>query len=145
MTLQQIPVRLKEKTMAKRAQITVETLLVFLISLSLVLIALATVNIIDKTQKKAAYSGLLNMQADQIVEFANQACILGEGNYYTLSLSNIGLSITQKDEKTLVFESGSLREEREFICPIKLQQSGKYGSKLYLWYEEQKIVISPNP
>ncbi|MEM4361287.1 MAG: hypothetical protein QXV83_04075 [Candidatus Anstonellaceae archaeon] len=128
-----------------KAQVTIETLVVFLISLSLIMIALATVSILDKSQRKIAYNGLLYMQADQILEFANQACILGEGNYYTLKLSNIGLSITQKDPKVLVFQSGQISTERSFICPIKLLWSGRYYSYLYLWYDEGEIVISNKP
>jgi hypothetical protein len=129
----------------KKAQVSIETLLVFLISLSLILIAISVVNIIDKNQQKIAYGGILVMQADQIEEFVNQACILGEGNYYTLDLARIKMFLEQKSSKELIFKIADRKIEKKFLCDIELQSNGPYLNKIYIFYQDNKVKISNSP
>jgi hypothetical protein len=125
-----------------KAQITLEALLIFLISLSLVVIALSSIILIDKNQQKVAYSGILNMQADQIEEFANQACILGEGNFYTLNSARINFYIEQSAQNSLVFKTSNSKTSRTFICQVEVLDQGPYNNKIFIWYENGKVFIS---
>ncbi|MFN3909619.1 MAG: hypothetical protein ACK4J0_00080 [Candidatus Anstonellaceae archaeon] len=129
----------------KLGQITIESLLIFLISLSVIMIAFATVSVLDKTQRKVAYGSILNMQADQIEEFVNQACILGDGNYYTLKLANINLKISQQDKKTLKIQTGTSSLSRTFLCDIELTNNGEYKGKAFVWYENGVVYFSDRP
>lgn len=134
--------KVRSNTTFSKAQITLEALLIFLISLSLVVIALSSIILIDKNQQKIAYGGILNMQADQIEDFANQACILGEGNFYTLNAARINFYMEQSEPNSIIFKSANSKTLRTFLCKVEVLYQGPYNNKIFIWYDNGKVFIS---
>lgn len=128
-----------------RAQITLETLLLVALGLGILLFSIAMAHKLTDTQIYTYESAIFKRQVLQISQFADEICVLGDGNSRMLRLSGIGFYMdTGLDKKGIVAQRGEIGSVAQTICPLEISGE-EFGAVVFLWYEDEKVFISPAP
>jgi hypothetical protein len=134
-----------------KAQASAEALMAFALGLVLLGIALGAVNSIRESHAKAAHSALLSRAADDVAEYADEICVMGEGNSRMAPLPSFPISFSYSNN-SLLLSSGGAYAERETICPIEVKAEN-ISEKAYLWHDDfpalpgqkPKIILDAKP
>lgn len=100
-----------------RGQISLEYLLLGLVTLSLLGISLATLQTIRQNADAAYAQQLFQQDSDRLADTIDRLCLLGPGNSWEVSLQE-PLTIRYASDHAY-FERDGYREERAVLCPIE--------------------------
>lgn len=102
-----------------RAQLSLETLLVFLVFLSLLALSYSVASKISSASQNKVASELALASANSLSSSIESACIGGNGNVRTVEIKGEKASISSEG-KTLFFEAGTFKASRGFDCKISI-------------------------
>ncbi|MFA5108053.1 MAG: hypothetical protein WC492_00800 [Candidatus Micrarchaeia archaeon] len=128
----------------KKGQLTLETLLVCAVALSLLIIAASAVNEMQNSQEGILQKKSLKDGVDMIADYADEICILGEGNSRTVEIAYTKFGIST-DNRKIIATDGRWNYSRDVLCNPKVIANSKFEKIAYLWYEDGDVKISPNP
>jgi hypothetical protein len=115
-----------------RAQVTLEWLMLGLVALSLLAIASVAISRAQSAQTTLAERKILQLQVEELGYYADQICVLGEGNARVVPLSPMGFELNyDAGAKTLNMSKGADSTLRTTLCTIQADADG-YSSKAYL-------------
>jgi len=127
-----------------RAQITLEALLLFAIGVGLLLISVSAVSKLTDAQNSMHKTATTKQALNSIANYADEICVLGEGNSRTVLLAYPFVLNSGSDKKGLVVKLQNTRLVAQTKCQVQIKNSN-FQKIAYLWYENQNVVISPTP
>jgi hypothetical protein len=104
---------------AVRAQLSLETLIVFLVFLSLLALSYSVASKIGAASQSKVASNLASASFDSLASQIESACIGGNGNVRTAEIKGGKASISSEG-RDLSFESGNFKASKEFNCEISV-------------------------
>jgi len=106
----------------KKAQISVETLLVFLVFLILLGIAYTATTRLGSASQKSINTALSRESFNELSSKAEQVCILGDGNVRVVSIKGEAATLTAQGN-SLKFETASgFSDSYPLSCTLDIQQ-----------------------
>jgi len=132
-----------------KGQLSLEALLLLALSLSLLGIAVFTVNNLQQKQIRTMQQATVKTSLGDIASAADEICVLGQGNSRALPISQYPFRLSAQG-KTLSASLGNWSSTRTLICTPDADGLEFYGTA-YLWFEETaggsvpKIRVSINP
>ncbi|VVC02362.1 Uncharacterised protein [uncultured archaeon] len=115
-------------------QVTLEWLMLGVLALTLLLIASAAISRAQSAQTNLAEKRILQLQVQEIGYYADQICVLGEGNTQTVALSPIYFTLAYSDS-VLNMSKGKMSALRKTLCPINVVDADGYKAMAYLTFE----------
>ncbi|MEM2137962.1 MAG: hypothetical protein QW568_02645 [Candidatus Anstonellaceae archaeon] len=112
---------------ALRAQLSLETLLVFLVFLSLLALSYSVASKVGAASQNKAASELALASFNSLSSSIESACIGGNGNIRTAEIKG-GKAALSSEGKKLRFESGNFNTSEEFGCEIEVLSRSLSGS-----------------
>ena len=110
--------------LGKKAQISVETLLVFLVFLILLGMAYEATTRLGSASQKSINAALSRESFNELASNIGQACLLGEGNVRKVAIKGdpAVLSTPAADRKVLHFETPGYTEDYNSSCALDIRQ-----------------------
>ena len=124
-----------------RGQLTLEWLMLGLVALSLLLIASAAIARASSAQTTLSEQRILQLQVEELGYYADQICVLGEGNARMVTLSPLSFEL-RYDAGVLNMSKGDQSAARAMICPIEADLDG-YRGQAYLRFERDPVSERP--
>lgn len=120
---------------SSRGQVTVEWLMLVLLSLALLAIAATAISRASSAQTTLAERNMLRMQVEEMGHYADEICMMGEGNARTVALAPVAFDLRYEDaSKNLIILRNGWNYSRQTLCAIEANLTG-YGARAYLRYE----------
>jgi hypothetical protein len=135
----------------KKAQVTLELLLVFLIGLSVLFISMSAITRLQGAQGIIFEKKILQDEANEISRYADEICILGEGNSRMVPLAkNVFTIVEGSGGYDIILQSSKNSAYAKTICKISIKPDSKFSTFAYLWHEtdsnnEPYVMVSPEP
>lgn len=121
-----------------RGQVTAEWLMLALLSLALLGIAATAISSASSAQTGLAERSMLRMEAEEMGHYADEICVMGEGNARTVALAPVAFALAYDDaSKNLTIFPASRNgwnHSRTVLCPIEANETG-YAGRAYLRYQ----------
>ena len=126
------------------------------LALSLLVIAALAISRLQAGQADLFARRTLQTELEGIGQYADEICVLGEGNARMMALAPPqpggagALNLTVSDGgRSLFVSQGNWSAGYHALCPVGAD-GGPYGANAYLWYEGQPdgspgVRISPSP
>ena len=119
---------------SSRGQVTAEWLMLVLLSLALLAIAATAISRASSAQTSLAERNMLRMEAEEMGHYADEICVMGEGNTRTVALAPVAFGLGYDDaSKNLTISRSGWNYSRTVLCPIEANETG-YGGQAYLRY-----------
>jgi len=118
-------------------QVTLEWLMLGLVALSLLLIASAAIARAQNAQTNLAEKRILQLQIEELGYYADQICVLGEGNAHVVALSPLVFELRYADG-ALNMSKGRLSAMRATACPVMADRTD-YKGRAYLRFERDAL------
>jgi len=128
----------------RRGQLTFEALLAGAMALALLLIATAAIAKMHEAQNYAFERGIVAKEMDAIANYADEICILGDGNARAVPLAPVRLLLMVEGERMLVASSGDWQIKRAVICRARVEAGAPFSKEAFLWHEregEEPVVV----
>jgi len=108
-----------------RAQISVETLLVFLVFLILLGMAYEATTKLGSASQQSINAALSRESFNELVSKIDQACTLGEGNQRMVSIKGDEATLTTPaaDKKTLHFDTPLFKQDYDSSCRLTVSKT----------------------
>lgn len=123
--------------------------MVFLIGLCLLLIAAGAISRLEGVQGLVFGKKILQDEANEIVWYADEICILGGGNSRVVPLAKNVFEI-EGDEGGMNLRGKNNIVGKETLCKISVEPDEEFFDYAYLWHEtdangEPYVKISSKP
>ena len=127
-----------------KGQLTFEALLAAACALSLLLIAAAAISKMHEAQNYAFERGIVAKEMDAIANYADEICILGDGNARAVPLAPVRLLLENEGDRMLVASLGEWKIKKAIICKARVEAEVPFSQEAYLWHEregEEPVVV----
>jgi len=122
-----------------------------LVALSLLLIASTAIAQASSAQTTLSERRILQLQVEELGYYADQICVLGEGNARVVALSPMEMQMGY-EEGNLSMSNGKQTYSRAMLCPVVVDLDG-YNHQAYLRFERDassgrpivRIANQPEP
>lgn len=118
-----------------RGQVTAEWLMLVLLSFALLAIAATAISRATGAQTSLAERNMLRMEVEEMGHYADEICVMGEGNARTSALAPAAFDLHYDDaSKNLTISRNGWNYSRQTLCPVEANATG-YGGRAYLRYQ----------
>lgn len=118
-----------------RGQVTAEWLMLILLSLVLLAVAAAAISRASSAQTSLAERSMLRMEAEEMGHYADEICVMGEGNARTVALAPVAFELGyDSSSKDLTISRDGWNYSRSVICAVE-PDAANYTQRAYLRYQ----------
>ena len=132
------------RAQSTRGQVTLEWLMLGLVALALLAIAAMALSRAQEAQTTLSEQRVLQLQVEELGYYADQICVLGEGNARMVTLSSQSFEL-RYENGGLNMSMGKHSASRSTICPIEADLD-RYRGQAYLRFKrdpnDEKPMVS---